>query len=372
MKRIGFASIQLSSAMGCPNYQPLPVSTGYERVIAHRSGENYAYVAKFDGVISDIGDGHVTLKGKDQEVTVEVGTKHGIVTGTYVPHRLICDRPKGYKFKAGEVLVYNTDFFRRDFFDRTQVQWCAGILANTVLLESSDTLEDSSTISPELSKKMTTSVTYMRAVGVNFDQSVNNLVSVGDEVDVDTILCVLEDSSIDDGGKFDGEALKALEGLASITPASKYSGKIDKIEIIYFGDKSDMSESLRKLVNRTDKELVDKAKLLNKPALTGKVTTPMRVGGVPLSLDTAIIKVFVTKEYVAGPGDKGVFGHALKTVYGSVMPEQDMTESGIPIDARFSYNGIASRTTLSPEIIGTYNMLLMKRSKEIAKIYKGK
>lgn len=69
---------------------------------------------------------------------------------------------------------------------------------------------------------------------------------------------------------------------------------------------------------------------------------------------------------------KGVFGNQLKTIVGRVMSGKNETESGVPIDAQFSYVSIANRIVLSPEIIGTTNTLLKVISKRVAGVYFGR
>lgn len=374
-KRIAFISIQQGSSMGSVGYRPMPISTGMDKVIAQRAG-SYAYTAKWDGTVTDVDDEYLTVDskvGEDQHV-VYIGTHFGVVSGAYVPHRTICDVKKGHKFKKGDVLAFNSAFFERDWFDINQVQYKMGFLANTTYMESADTLEDSSSIHKSLADKMTMELSTLRTVSVDFNSNVGELVNVGTKVSVNDILCTLTDDASGDGSdRFDAASLDILDGLSAVTPKAEVSGIVERIEVVYYGDKEGMSDSLKKITNASDRYLADIAKRTkdgNRPS-SGRVNTPIRVGGVPLSEGSAIIKIFITKKYKTGSGSKGVFSNQLKTVYGSVFTGNCRTLSGIPIHAKFAYQSVANRTLLDADIWGTGNMLLIVKSKQVYNTYRG-
>lgn len=371
-KRINFISIQHDSAVGCENYRPQPVTTGYEKVVAHRADDLYAYTASFAGKVVDISDDTVLLVDakSGEETAVEIGTIHGVVSGINVPHRVICDMSVNQRFQKGDVIAFNTGFFQRDFFDPMQVQWKAGMMVNTVLIESSETWEDSSSISSRIAKELSTSITSVRAISVPFDQNIHDLLKVGDVVDENTVLCVLEDDVIDDGSLFDSKALSTLDGLAAKAPKAKSSGTIDRIEVMYFGEVDDMTESLQRVAKDSDRILKGKAKRLGGDrGNSGQVRNAMRVGGVPLTKNNAVVKVYITKVYESGNGEKAVFGNALKTVFGSIMTGTNETESGIQLDAKFSQDGVDARVVNSPALMGTSNMLMTVMTNRIVDMY---
>lgn len=374
-KRIAFIGIQQGSSVGSPNYRAMPISSGMDKVIAQRVTKMYAIKADFDGVVVDVDDEYLTFDSKDgkDRVVADIGTHFGVVAGTYIPHRIVCDVKKGHKFKQGDILAFNSAFFERDGFDPSQVQYKMGIIVNTTFMESSDTLEDSSAIHKSISDQLTLETTKLRTVSVSFTDNISNLVSEGDKVGVNDILCTLTDPASGDDSKFDEASLELIDGLAATTPKSEISGKVERIEIVYYGDKENMSESLRKLVNISDRRLNVKAKRIGGDDLptSGRVNMPIRVGGVPLVEGNAIIKIYITKGYKSGAGNKGVFSNQLKTVYGRVFTEKYETLSGIPIHAIFAYQSVANRILLDADIWGTGNMLLLVKSKQVYNTYRG-
>lgn len=176
-------------------------------------------------------------------------------------------------------------------------------MTKVALLESPDTWEDSSVISERVAKLMGSEVAKVRHLFFNFDQTVSNLVNVGDKVDPESVLCTVEDPLTATNHLFDEDTLDTLRLLSGNTPRAKYAGSIEKIEVLYFGDKEDMSDSLRLLVEKADRELAKKRKALGLSIVTGKLDDSIRIDAKVVELDTVVIKVYITNNVPAGAGD---------------------------------------------------------------------
>jgi hypothetical protein len=215
--------------------------------------------------------------------------------------------------------------------------------------------------------------TKAKVIHVNFDQELHNVVSIGENVNSDSILCTIEDSVTSGNELFDSDTIETLSLLAANTPRADIEGVVSKIEVLYHGDKKDMSPSLKALAERSDRERSKLARgLENGDATTGQVHDVIRVDGNKLELDQAVITIYIDGSEKMGVGDKGVFGNALKTVVSRVMSGTNETEDGEELDALFSYHAISARTVLSPEDAGTTNTLLKVLSKQTAEVYRGK
>jgi len=371
-KRTNLTSVQYSAAIACKGYVTTPVRTGYEQVIAHRVDKNFAYAAEQDGKITKIDDDVVEVTYADGSVVaLEIGDIYGTVAGETVKHRLVSDVSINAKVKQSDIIVYNSGFFERDFFNPTQVSWKGGVMGKVALLESSDTLEDSCAISSNLSGELSSPSTQIRPILIDFDQGIHNVVKVGDEVTTDSILCTLEDGVSEQTQLFDEETLLSLQALAANNPKAKFKGVVERIEVIYNGDKSDMSASLQKLANASDRRLAARSKRLGQDEAThGRITEATHISGKLIEHEKALIRIYVSTEKGAYGGDKVVFSNALKSVIGRVMSGVNQSESGEDIDAIFAYSSIANRIVLSPEIIGTTNTLLRVISREALKRYR--
>lgn len=369
-KRTNFVGIQHGSAIMAKGCVPSPLRTGYEQVLSHRVGDLFAYTAKADGVVVASTGKALTVEYADgKTVSVETGRRFGTSAGSTFPHEIVSRVETGQKFKAGEVLTYNTNYFQPDPLNPSQVLWRAGILASTAVLESADTLEDSSVISERVAELLTTQATKLRDIVVRFDQHIHALVKVGAETNPETILCTIEDAATANNDLFDQDSLETLQHLGSQVPAAKYAGKVERIEVFYNGDFDDMSPSLRALAEAGDREEAKLQKSLGRPAYSRRVDSTQRIDGNPLEIDQFAIRVFITADVPAGVGDKGVFGSQLKTIFGRVMSGVNQTEAGQDLDAIFAYQSISNRIVNSPQLIGTTNTNLKVMSKRMAEIY---
>lgn len=372
-KRVNFIPIQHSSGTFAKGYRPTPLRTGYESILAHRTDDMFAATAEQDGKVTSVTDKGMMVTYKDGSTrAVVLGRRYGKAAGMMLPHQLDTQLKEGQSFKKGDVLAYNQRYFQPNPLVSGQVVWKAGILAKTAIMENPDTLEDSSVISARIGEELETEVTSVRDIVVAFDQALHGLVTSGTPVDIESILCTIEDAVTAENQLFDEQSLDMLRLIAANTPRAKYKGVVEKVEVFYHGELDDMSSSLQDIASASDRERKRLARALSRPALTGKVDSSTRVESKPLPADSVLIRIYITGPVSAGVGDKAVFANQMKTVIGRVMTGENTTESGIPLDAIFSYQSISNRIVRSPELIGTVNSLLLIISKRVADAYKGK
>lgn len=370
-KRVNFIAIQHGHGIACNGYTQMPVRTGYEQVVAHRTSDLFALSAKKAGIVVSMSEHGVVVKYDDGEVKgYELGRRFGNAAGLTVPHNVTSALKVGQRFNVGDMICHNDGFFEKDLLNPNNVVWKAGILVKTVLLESTATLEDSSAISARAAALLTTKATKVKTVVASFDQSVRRLVKVGDQVESENILCIIEDAVTANSGLFDEESLDTLRVLSAQTPQAKTKGIVERVEVFYHGEKEDMSDSLKAIANAGDRDMAKRNVAAGKKPFTGSVDEGFRVDGNPLALDTVAIRIYITGEVAAGVGDKGVFANQMKTVFGEIMSGEVTSESGKVIDAIFGQKSIADRIVLSPEVIGTTATLLDVIGKKALKAYR--
>lgn len=370
-KRVNFVGIQHGHGVACKGYTSAALRTGYESVLAHRTSDLYAYTAKQDGRVVSANEHGVLLEYADgSKKGIAIGRRYGAAEGLTIPHDVVSVLKEGDAFKAGDVVTYNPGFFKKDVLNPKHVIWKPGLLARTVLMESTQTLEDSSSISKHISEALTTRITKVRTVVVSFEQSIRRLVEVGRELGSEDILCIIEDALTANAQLFDEETLDTLKILAAQSPQAKFRGMVEKIEVYYHGDVQDMSASLREIVAKSDTSLRKQYKSIGETAYTGSVKDGFRVDGDPLALDTAAIRIYLSADVPAGVGDKGVFANQMKTVFGQVLENEWRTESGLTIDAVFGAKSIADRIVSSPYLIGTTTTLLDVIGKRAVQLYR--
>lgn len=370
-KRVNFVAIQNSHGVACEGYHQMPVRTGYESVVAHRTGDMYAATAKKPGKVISIDKNGIIVEYDDGErIGVELGRRFGDAAGLIIPHDITTFLKVGDVLKPGDVIAYNAGFFERDVLNPSNVVLKNMMLVRTVLLEAPITFEDSSAISKKVADKMATNITKMKEIVVSFDQEVHKLVREKQTVEADDILCIVEDQTTAMSELFDEESLNTLSILGKQTPQAKVKGTVDRIEVYYNGEIEDMSDTLRKIAIESDRGFAQRFKASNKTVFTGQVDEEFRVDGNPLLMDTMVIRLYITSRVGTGVGDKGVFSNQMKTVIGEINERPITTESGVEIDAIFGQKSIDDRIVTNPAVIGTTAVLLEVAAKRVVAAYR--
>ncbi|QBX32367.1 putative RNA polymerase beta subunit [Pseudomonas phage PA1C] len=371
-KRINFVSIQQQQGIYADGYEVTPLRTGYEQIIAQRTSSIFASAAEQDGEVIAV-DGHgITVKYADGEIfSSQLGTVHGTAAGVNYPHTLVTTLKKGDKFKRGDTLTFNSKYFTEDRYTPGQVLWKAGVMVRVAFCDNLDTLEDGSVISKDVAIKLNTQTTDIKNITVRFDQSIENLVKVGEHVDLDSILCTIQDPEMAENSLFGAAAIETLKKLSANAPRAKVVGTISKIECYYHGDIEDMSSNLQKIARASDKERADRAKSLNEPEFTGEVDASFRVKGQMLEPDNMVIRIYIDHDIPCGTGDKGVVANQMKTVFSRVMDGRNECEDGTPIGLIFGNTSVEERMVMSPKLIATTTILQQALSKHVAALYRG-
>ena len=352
-KRVNFIGIQQSHVISADGYRESPISTGYDLVIAHRVDEIFAVPATKSGEVVERTDTHLVIAYGDGTFDhLDLTTQYGVSAGSVYPQKQASTFQLGDKVNPGDIIKYNSGFFKPSKFEKRQVQWLAGVIARTALMEASYTLEDSSAIDDWLADQLGSEVTKVKTIVVRSDQHIRNLVKVGDSTDISSILCTIEDAVTAEAGLFSDDDLDTLRMMGSATPLAATVGTVSKIEVFYHGDPDDMSDSLLELVSKQDKMRRKDAKRLSKPVVSGQVDQSLRIDGNGLELDHVAIKVYITHREGMGVGDKGVFANQLKTVIGHRLSGINETKSGSKINAIFGAKSIMDRIVSSALLIG--------------------
>jgi hypothetical protein len=318
----------------------------------------FAVSARQDGKVVSVAPTGIVVQYTDgKKQGYEIGRRFGNAAGLTIPHSVVANVKPGQDFKQGQILTYNTGFFEPDLLNPDNVVWKAGLLVKTVLMEVPETLEDSSAISARLAEKLVTKVAKFSDIVVTFDQSVTMKVKPGQAIGSEDILCIIEDAVTSQANLFNDESLNTLKLLSNYAPQAKVKGVVERIEVYYHGEKEDMSDSLRKIADASDKDLAARLSSTNRRVLTGSVDEAFRVEGEPLQFEHMCIRVYITSDVHMGEGDKGVFANQMKTVVGKKSTAEYKTEKGELIDAVFGSTSIDNRIVHSPYIIGMYSVL---------------
>jgi len=338
--------------------------------MAHEGITKDAVISKASAASKKIAD----VYGKDgvDDVTLPVGTHIGRGAGAVISHKIVTDLKVGHVFKIGDAITWNEGHFARDYANPGGVSLRTGIPTVVCLTEASETYEDSSAISKELAQGLSTSIGKEKTLLIRFDQAINNLVSVGDEIESTSILCTIEESATADIIDED-ESLAGLTKLAASVPKAKFTGVIDQVTVVYMGDPAEADESVQRLIKKDNSRRNALRRKLTEPGLpaTGEIMNSTFVGGQRVTANTMAVTIVISKDAGMVVGDKLVVDTALKGVPARIIEGGDTMEDGTPIGMYMSYRTISARIMTSPEKYGPYNFACVKLAKTLSDIYFG-
>jgi len=369
-KRVNFIGVQNAHTVACAGYRQPYLKTGYEYVVPYRVGKLYAYMAEQDGRVAELSDKVIIVEYADGSKTgVKLGRQYGRAEGSIYPHDITTTLVVGKKFIKGDTIAYNTQFFEPDMLDPNRIVLKSHMVARVALMESTQTLEDASSISRHLSDMLQTRVVKEKTFTVSFKQNIRNITPTGTELTPKDILLILEDEITSGIDIFDSDTIESLSRLSNLAPKAKVKGVLDRYEVYYNGDLEDMSPTLRKFTQQCNREMTARSAGTDYPITNGRVTEEFRVEGKALQLDTAVIKVYIVVSDKASLGDKCVFANQMKSVISEVLYYDVKTETGSEIEAIFSYKSLNNRIVNSPQMIGTTITLLKKIAENAVAMY---
>ncbi len=328
-----------------PHYLPISnpsksrVRTGYEHVIAQRSRMPFAYAAKEDGEVIDVNEELKT-------VAIQYKTKGGVVLeygssvskngggGFHVKQNVVTNTKikKGHKFKEGEIIVYNSDFFSNDPYNDS-VDLITGTYVNIALVQSSGAMEDASIITDSLSKKLGANPVRERTITITKDTDIHKIAMVGTKVKSIEPLMIFDETTMGSDMDMDEASLSALASLNRATPKAKYTGTVLKMKAFYRCEHKDMSTSVKSLVRAINKEAKAKFNYADSADNNDKFMEPGpmkgdKLDGKLLSMDDVVLKFYIEQDLGCGTGDKITYLASLKSVLSSVQKEDIVTEDG--------------------------------------------
>lgn len=373
MKRNVFTSIQNSHTIACEGYVQPRIQTTLEGLMGQRTSDLFCKTAAQEGKVTMLSNLGIVITYKDGTTEgVLLGRRYGDAEGKTYPHDIVTDLKMNDKVIKGQTIAYNKSFFEPSTLDPRFSVMKFATYSTVAFIEAAETHEDSCEIFKGLAERLRSSTTDPRNYVLRFTQNVHNVLKPGTKVDPDTVLMVIEDEITSGTGVYDAQSTTTLGRLGRNAPRAGHTGTLDWIECIYHGDKADLSPSLRKLVDASDKYKADQAKAVLKKPILGKATSDWSVKGKPLMLDNVELIFHITKVNEMGHADKLVFSEQLKATVGKVSDYKVITESGREVDAIFAGSSVIKRITLTVMINGSTIVIMDHQTKRACEAYLGK
>ena len=382
-KRANFTAAQLTQYVPTKEAETSRLRTGYERIIAHRTKLPFAYAAKEDGVIVALDEDikMVKIKYKDgTEESINYGEEYTSCggAGIHITQKLTLNQIQlGSKFKRGDILCYNREYFAPDPYSR-QVDWKIGAHANIAFIECDGTLDDSSAISPTLAEKLGFQPVFVNTITLTNDTNVHQIAKIGQHVESTDVLITFDESKIPESmqANADAEMIEMLNQLNRVTPKARHSGMVVKLEVFHTCELNELSPTLQTIVKYANQQKNARSRFAasSRNASTYQPTKPMvsvdRFGGVMLDADTVILKFYIQEASAMGAGSKIVFASSLKSVCGQVLPGSiEVEDHSVLVDGEMSYKAVSNRIVLDPIQTGICNRILAAMEEQAISMY---
>ena len=381
-KRANFINIQLSHYVPIAESEVSRLKTGYEGVVAHKcTNPNFAYAAQGEGTIQSIDEKSRTMviRYKDgKKVCIPFGSEatNNSANGFFVDQEIEINGFKaGDKFKPGDILVYNRQFFKANPYDK-QVEWKMGILAKVAIIDNGGTVEDASIITRPLADKMVFNPIHVKEIVITKDTNIHFFADISTAVLNTEPVIVFDQSALPFDTGEDKALMESLSKLNRQAPKAGHSGTIMKIEALYKCPISQMSPSLQKLVRHVIKDKDARAERAagcdnaNQFMKSAPLAATTKIGTIDMTDETVILRFYIKQNKGMNPGDKLFFDSALKSTVSTVYDDYIMTEDGEKVEACTSGRGILARLICSPFTQGLCNSVLEKLENDILKIWK--
>jgi hypothetical protein len=363
--RIAMAGTQNSHITPTLKQNKPIVTSGVTKTLPYIINDDFAFKAKKDGIIEKIDKKTelVTIRYKDGTkglIDLKVKIVKNVKMGFYVQTQLSLTFKENEKFKAGEILAYDKQFFKPEFNDEKIIEYSPGLLKKVALTSDGSTFEDSIMISREVSQELAFPIVLDKIVTLGKNARITKMAKKGDVLKASDPLMIFESSFNEKEinqilSKLDSEFGQDILDLGRNFVSSKLSGKIIDIKVYYNIPYEELSESLQKVVDNfktENKRRSDIATKINSPDIVNIDRTEQisydKVFGE--SFEGVMVQFFIKSIDECTTGDKLSFQVALKGTVSEIFDKDSLPTSEYdveePIHAVMSPLSVVSRMTM--------------------------
>lgn len=343
--RTAMTSKQSCHAIPVKDQCPLLITNGYDSTIQYRTSNDFSYVAQQDGQVIDRNDDVNIMVIKYKDGTTEaIDLDKKIVQngggGIYLDNKLDTTFKKGDKFKKDAILAFDRHYYKDTGVLGNKMTY--GTLVKTASIANFATYEDSMWSCFRTARALSADITLKEvSVVLGKNSNIDYIAKVGDRV-INGDDLIRFDTSYNDAemnellNSIRSDLKEDIINLGRTKYTSKHDGIVSDIRVYPAIEPSEMSSSLRKVVNQIQKHDKDRRKFMDKydsnknsvyrkgiffdrpigmiePDQYGKIGGDDVAGGVK-------IEIFVTYHDEVSDGDKFAHMSANKATNGYMIP----------------------------------------------------
>ena len=343
--RTAMTSKQSCHAIPVKDQCPCLITNGFDSTIQYRTSNDFSYVAKQDGEVIDRNDdvNIMIIKYKDgtiQAIDLDKKIVQNGGGGFYLDNKLDSSFKKGDKFKKDAILAFDRHYFKDTGVLGNKLTY--GTKVKAACLSNMATYEDSMWSTYRLSRSMSADITMKEvSVVLGKNSDVDFIVKVGDRVKNGDDL-IRFDTSYSDAEMSElmhsirQDLQEDIINLGKQKYTTKHDGVVASIRVYPAVEPSEMSASLKKMVNDVqahekkrrsymDKYDKNKNSVYRKGIYFNQSTGAMetdqygKIGGVDVH-DGVLVEIFVTYHDEVSDGDKFAHMSVNKATNGYMIP----------------------------------------------------
>ena len=389
--RTAIATSQTSHIVSTADAQPCLISNGFDEVVPAYLTDEFSVLADEDGKVLEETEDYLIVQYKSgKKRSINIGHRQSFNSGSgfYVDNKLLSNFHQGDSFKKDDILAYHERFFSKD--SDGIVRENIGPLAKVAFTGIYSTYEDAGIMTAKMSKRLATKLTMKQLFKLNAIDDVEQIVHVGDEIEVGDPLITF--GLGDTGDKAVDNFLKAFQDKDGSNSAidsakrvlrSKEAGTVVDVRIYTCKSMDRLSPSLYNIISEHFKDNIKRRKTLDKyekgnnvykmGMLYDRPTEPLKGSTIKGITCDVLVEIYIEHEDEASVGDKCVAYAASKQVLSEVVPEglEPYAESrpDEEISMFVAPASILKRMIPSIMIIASGNKVLVEAKRKIREIW---
>lgn len=386
--RTAMTFIQTSKhSMRTKKSMPLLISNGTDEAMPYMSSDTYCYRAKESGVVKEITKEYMCIS-YDKPVNGYMGeyidlrdsVKKCSDGGFYITIKLDTDLKVEDKFKKNDIIAYDKLSYANKNGEDDNIAYNLGTMAKVAILNTDEGFEDSTSISNWLSEAMETEVVTMKDLSLSKNCNVYEMVMVGQRVQEGDSLITFQNSFEEKDANLLLKSITDTDYVSDLGRQrikAKYTGVVQDIKIYRTCELSEMSDSLRKIVENYENGIKKVKKVYQKYNASGMEaldpdTKVSQTGKTKNVSDGVLIEFYIMYNDKLGVGDKIVAQSANKGVVKYIFPKGmepfSVNRPDESIHALFAARSFNARKVTSVWSSGALNKVLIELDRKIKDI----
>lgn len=361
---------------------PSLISTGADQALPYLSSNIFSVVVKKPGKVVEKTDDFMIIQYKDgtsEYINLAPSIQKNSNGGFYISIKLETKLKVGSTVKPNDIVAYDPLSYSDAIGDTGDIAYNLGPLVKIVAMNTDEGYEDSTIIAEYLSKDMASDVVHVQNCTLAKDSNVYYMVQKGQKIKEGESLIIFQNAFDDKDVNILLKNLSddedEISDLGRRPKKSHIEGVVEDIKIYRTCEKEEMSESLRKIVNKYEKPISDRKKILakyNVEDINYKLPADYKLeqtGKLKNVNDGLIIEFYLKYEDEMAIGDKLVYYSALKGVVKDIFPLGDEPRSEYRPDeiigSLLSIGSVNARMVTSVLVLGGINKGLIELDRHI-------